>query len=220
MSRYIRRILIYLRMTMLFSALGALVLYIGGAPVVSLVIGKANMLIYSGIPRDLSENSTDQSLLIEEEEAVPGQSEGRVIVSSARIGAVECDRIALSAPLYQEDSDELLLQGAGHYPESGLPGEGKPILISGHDTTFFAPLEKIAVGDVVRIVREDKDYYYSIVFTLVTELTDTSAYDLSQDRELLILYTCYPFGQLLGDRKERYFVYGEPVVIDDTLDKE
>jgi sortase A len=76
------------------------------------------------------------------------------------------------------------------------------------------------VGDVVRIVREDKDYYYSIVFTLVTELTDTSAYDLSQDRELLILYTCYPFGQLLGDRKERYFVYGEPVVIDDTLDKE
>lgn len=185
-----------------------------------LLIGRGNMMIYNGTPRNLKENTSDISLLIQEEGTVSDQSEGRVIVSSARIGAVECDRIALSAPLYQDDSEAMLLKGAGHYPESGLPGEGKPILISGHDATFFAPLEKIAVGDVVRIVMKDKDYYYSIISTLVAEVTDTSAYDLTQDKELLILYTCYPFGQLLGERGKRYFVYGEPVSDDTAIDPE
>jgi sortase A len=126
----------------------------------------------------------------------------------------------LSAPLYDDDSEELLIKGVGHYPESGLPGGGKPILISGHDTTFFAPLEQVAVGDVIRVVMEDKDYYYSIVTTKVALATDTSAYDLSQEKELLILYTCYPFGQLLGEHEERYFVYGEPTTTDESVDQE
>lgn len=204
---------------MLFTVLGAIVLYIGGAQVADYIIGTGNRLIYDGTPVDLDVNESDISLLIEEGDNL-SKSEGRVIVESARIGTVECERIALSAPLYEEDTGSILLKGAGHYAGSGIPGEGKVILISGHDTTFFAPLEKIAVGDIIKVVMGDKDYYYGVVYTRVADKNDNSAYDLTQEKERLILYTCYPFGQLFGKRNERYFIYGEPVSEDAAVQKE
>ncbi len=195
-------------MITLFTVLGAIVLYIGGSQVAAYIIGTGNMLIYMGAPMDLKANSTDISLLIEEgDNSIQG--EGRIVVEEARIGIIECERVALSAPLYEGDSKEILLKGAGHYQGSGLPGQGKVILVSAHDTTFFAPLERIAVGDVIKVVMEDKDYYYGITYTRVADKDDSSAYDLSQKEEGLILYTCYPFGQLLGTRNDRYFVYGK-----------
>jgi sortase A len=220
MNRYIRRIIVYIKMTTLLTVMGAVVLFIAGIPVAAYVKSKGSQLIYQGAPESLLQTHYDLTKLVNKEDTTPGQSEDRDAVSSARIGAVECDRIALSAPLYDDDSDELLIKGIGHYPESGLPGGGKPILISGHDSTFFAPLEQIAIGDVIRVVMEDKDYYYSIVTTKVALATDTSAYDLSQNKEQLILYTCYPFGKLLRDQKERFFVYGEPITTDEAFNQE
>jgi sortase A len=207
-------------MTMVLTILGAMMLFFAGKPVAAYVMSKGNLLIYQGAPESLISNQSISKMLINQEATAPVQSEDRVTVSAARLGAIECDRISLSAPLYDDDSNDKLIKGVGHYPESGLPGGGKPILLSGHDTTFFAPLEQIVIGDVVRVVMEDKDYYYSIVATKVAFTTDTSAYDLSREREQLILYTCYPFGQLLGERKERYFVYGDPISAEDALTNE
>lgn len=183
------------------------------------IIGTGNKLIYDGAPVDMQTSSSEQSLLIENGDH-PEQSEGRVVVQEARIGTIECERIALSAPLYEGDSEAKLSKGAGHYAQSALPGEGKVILISGHDATFFAPLEQIAIGDVVKVVMEDKDYYYGIVSTRVADKSETDAYELSSKEERLILYTCYPFGQILGTRNERYFVYGEPLPEDVVIRKE
>ena len=207
-------------MTMVLTILGAMILFLAGRPVAAYVISKGNLLIYQGAPERLIPDQSISKRLINQETTTPGQSEDRVTVSAARLGAIECDRITLSTPLYDDDSDDILIKGVGHYPESGMPGGGKPILISGHDTTFFAPLEQIIIGDIVRVVMEDKDYYYSIVATKVALEADTSAYDLSREKEQLILYTCYPFGQLLGERKERYFVYGEPISAEEALTNE
>ena len=38
--------------------------------------------------------------------------------------------------------------------------------------------------------------------------TDETAYDLTREEENIILYTCYPFGQLTPT-PYRYFIYGE-----------
>lgn len=207
-------------MTTVLTILCAIVLFFAGKPITAYVMGKGSLIIYQGAPDNLGSNRSISKKLINQETTTTGQSEDQVTVSAARLGAIECDRITLSAPLYDDDSNDKLIKGAGHYPESGLPGGGRPILISGHDTTFFAPLEQIVIGDIVRIVMEDTDYYYRIVAAKAALATDTSAYDLSQEKEQLILYTCYPFGQLLGDRKERYFVYGEPISAEEALTNE
>lgn len=219
MSKQLRGILTYIKMITLFTVLGAIVLFIGGAQIAAYIIGTGSMLIYNGAPVDLNAKRSDISLLLEEGNNL-AQSEGRVVVEAVRIGTVECERIALSAPLYEGDSSAILLKGAGHYPESALPGSGKVILISAHDSTFFAPLERIAIGDVIKIVMEDKDYYYGIAYIRVADKEDNTAYDLSSEKERLILYTCYPFGQFLGIRNERYFVYGEPLSAAEVLQEE
>lgn len=219
MSKQLRRILTYIKMITLLTVLGAIVLYVGGAQVAAYIIGTGNMLIYNGIPVDLTANRSDIDLLLEEGDNL-AQSEGRVVVEAGRMGTVECERIDLSAPLYEGDSSAILLKGAGHYPDSAIPGKGKAILISAHDSTFFAPLERIAIGDVIKVVMEDKDYYYGVIYTRVADKQDNTAYDLSGEKERLILYTCYPFGQFLGTGNERFFVYGEPLSETEVLQEE
>lgn len=219
MSKQLRRIFTYIKMVTLLTVLGAIVLFVGGAQIAAYIMGTGNMLIYNGTPVDLNVKRSDISLLLEEGDNL-AQSEGRVVVEAARIGTVECERIELSAPLYEGDSSAILLKGAGHYPGSAIPGRGKVILISAHDSTFFAPLERIAIGDVIKVVMGDKDYYYGITYTRVADKEDSTAYDLSGEKEQLILYTCYPFGQFLGTRNERYFVYGEPLSDTEVLQEE
>lgn len=138
------------------------------------------------------------------------ESDIQVPELETKYGTISCDRIELSAPLYYGDSDSTLLLGAGQYPNGVLPGYGRPLLISGHDATFFAPLERIKMGDVIIITTETGNYHYSVSSKIVADAEDTSAYDLTSEKEQLILYTCYPFGQLVGDRSRRFFVYCDP----------
>ena len=147
-------------------------------------------------------------------------------------GLIECDKIGLAAPLYMGDSDYVLsgkikrkvendyddefegkLQeefngAAGTYLGSSIPGDGKPILVGAHDTTYFAPLEKVKKGMVMGVTTTYARYKYKVTDIKVFDEGDyDKAYDLQADKETLILYTCYPFGKLNGDKSKRMFVY-------------
>jgi sortase A len=124
-----------------------------------------------------------------------------------KYGMLSCDKINLNAPVYYGDSEADLEKGAGQFPAGILPGQGKPVMISGHDGTFFAPLEDIRIGDIVKISTGYGVFNYKVTEKLTADANDISAYDLTQDKEQLILYTCYPFGQLVGNRSKRFFVY-------------
>lgn len=126
-------------------------------------------------------------------------------------GTISCQRISLSAPIYYGDSDGALENGVGHYPNGNLPGKGRTILISGHDATYFASLEKVKRGDLMTITTDYGQFEYIVTSLKILDHTDTKAYDLNQEKEELILYTCYPFGQLVGKRSLRFFVYCKPV---------
>ena len=54
-------------------------------------------------------------------------------------------------------------------------------------------------------------YQYSVSKTKVFKADDMKAYDLEQDYEQLILYTCYPFRLLSGSRQQRLFVYADKI---------
>lgn len=130
----------------------------------------------------------------------------------SQYGTIHCDRIGLSVPLYYGDDDKVLQKGAGQYPLSGLPGEGRTILISGHDITFFAPLEDMIEGDLVRILTDYGSFDYEVTDIRITDDSDSSAYDLDSDLEQLIIYTCYPFGRLIGENDGRIFYYCSPAI--------
>lgn len=127
----------------------------------------------------------------------------------------------VNAPVYYGDGTRQLNQGAGTYVDSfgsGIPGEGKTILIGGHNTTFFNGLQDVKEDDIVTFTTHYGKYEYRVTSMNVALATDESTYDFSRKDENLILYTCYPF-DMFGLTAERYFVYAEYLsgpVIDPT----
>jgi len=207
MNRNLRKIITYITMILLFMVLGAITLYIAGKPLASYVMAKGNMIIVNGAPGYPGENEPELSKLVLNKKSTSDMSESQVPELDSQYGTITCERIALSAPVYYGDSDASLLKGVGQYPNGVFPGDGKPFLISGHDATFFAPLEQIKIGDIITIKTDFESYNYTVTSKITADATDTAAYDLSQDKEQLIMYTCYPFGQLVGNRSKRFFVY-------------
>ena len=200
----------HVKMILLLIVLGVIVFYIAGVPIASYVIAQGNMVFAQGAPKD-GGNTPELSKLVMKRDT-SDLSEIWVPDQGTQYGTIACDRIALSAPIYYGDSEELLLNGVGQYPNGNLPGRGKPFLLSGHDATYFAPLENLLIGDNFTVTTDYGIYEYSVTSKLVADATDLSAYDLTQEKEQMILYTCYPFGQLVGNRSKRFFVYCDPVV--------
>ena len=211
MNRLIRRILTYCTMTLLYLVLGSLTLFFAGKPLSSFLIAKGKLLINEGEPVTSGTIASGVDKIIEESEGTVNMSEIQVPEINTRYGTISCERIALSAPLYYGDSDEVLQNGVGQYPNNTLPGMGNPMLISGHDATYFEPLANVKIGDIITIVADYGTFRYSVTSKKVMDKSDQSAYNLLQNKEQLILYTCYPFGQLVGERDNRFFVYCDPV---------
>lgn len=208
------KIITYIKMSLLFMVLGALVLYVAGAPLVDYVTSHGKLAMVKGAPGYPGESYPTMSRLDMRRNRSEDMSEIQEPAPGTPYGTIESVRIALTAPLYYGDDDKSLQSGAGQYTGSGLPGQGKPILISGHDGTFFAPLEQIEIGDILTITTEYGSFDYQVTETKVADASDFTVYDLTKDKEQLILYTCYPFGALIGDRSDRFFVYGDPIITD------
>lgn len=147
-------------------------------------------------------------------------------------GIIKCDKIKLKAPMYMGDSDYVLggrLKGkvendysddfetelgedfkgaAGTYLGSSIPGDGKTILMGAHDTTYFKPLEKVKKGMVMDVRTSYAQYKYKVRDIRIYDQDELDeAYNLQAKKEQLVLYTCYPFGKLNGDKAKRMFVY-------------
>lgn len=119
----------------------------------------------------------------------------------------------VDAPVYYGDTNKILNQGVGTYKDNGaagIPGDGKTILLAGHNNTFFNDLQHAEVGATVTITTHYGVYTYEVTDTKVLDYQDTSAYDFSREDENLILYTCYPF-DALGFTSQRFFVYARYV---------
>lgn len=207
MNKTLNKILTYIKMSLLLMVLGSAVIFIAGKPLATYVEAQGTRMIASGAPATYDGNNAELLDPIVKQDDITEQSEARIPQINTQYGTITCEEIALTAPLYYGDNEYSLQNGAGQYSLSAMPGEGKPILIGGHDSTFFAPLENIQTGDKLLIKTESGSYEYQVSGTKIADKSDTSAYDLTQKKEQLILYTCYPFGQLIGDRSKRYFVY-------------
>lgn len=206
MNKKQNKILTYGKMSLLYIVLGAVIIYIGGKPLANYMVSRASMIIVKGTPNSTGSNGKLLKPIVEN-----GNTTDKSVILkptlNTQYGTISCEKIALTSPLYYGDNSYALENGAGQYKEGGFPGEGKPVLIGGHDGTFFTPLKDIKKGDVVKIETTYGEFSYQVTGMKVADKNDKKAYDLTQSKEQLILYTCYPFGQLIGERSKRYFVY-------------
>ncbi|AMC94076.1 hypothetical protein AOC36_08765 [Erysipelothrix larvae] len=130
------------------------------------------------------------------------------------------DRIELETPLYYGDDYALLRKGAGQYIGSVFPGFKGTTLIAGHNTRGLRPIRNAEVGDIVNLQTSYGNYEYKIYDIQLVHESEYALYlDLSQTKkDIIVMYTCYPFDGLVGLAKQRLFVYAEkvkgPTIID------
>ena len=85
-----------------------------------------------------------------------------------RYAAITVSGTNVDAPVYYGDTNKILNHGVGTYMESsgaGLPGEGKTILLAGHNNTFFNDLQHAEVGATVTITTHYGVYTYEVTET-------------------------------------------------------
>ncbi len=196
----------YMAYPFIFIVVITALVYLSGRPLLAMARANLNMIITKGAPSYPNEyNSEFNGLFVQDGRFDPNTIQ--IPEFGAHYGNIRCERINLTVPLYYGDSDTILEKGAGQYVAGGLPGEGRPVLVGGHDTVYFAPLEYIKDGDIVQIDTNYGIFQYVVTDIKIAEADDASAYPLYGEKEQLILYTCYPFKDLLGNRSQRYFVY-------------
>lgn len=201
-----KSVLSHLTTPFLYTLIGGLLLIIMEIPIYRYMEAKVEMIIVKGAPSYPNEYDHKVFTLLD---GTMDKSEVQIPKVNTLYAYIRSEEIDLNAPIYYGDSEKLLLKGVGHYIASGLPGEGKPILMGGHDVTYFAALENVSVGDRIQLSTNYGEYDYIVSNTKITDVTDNSAYDLTEEHETLILYTCYPFGKVTPERSERFFVYAD-----------
>ncbi len=128
----------------------------------------------------------------------------------------------ISAPIqYVQTTDENELQqklrdGVGHYPDTAMPGEEGNVFIFGHSSYYwwdwfqyaniFANLEKINIGDKILVYYQNKLFIYEVKQTKVVEASDMSVLEQGNGKELTLM-TCTPIGTNL----KRFIVVAELV---------
>lgn len=207
------KLMVFLGMPLIFVLLSYLLILIAGSPVIdpmravfSLAFGKtmpvfdAAQNVDTSALKLVSVSETQQPAIAASTIQFPSYGDKYARVSIPGTG-VDCD-------VYYGDGNSQFKQGAGQYIGSKLPGFGGTILIAAHKTTYFMDLKSVKAGDIIQIQTGYGAYEYTVREMKIVDPNDKSAYDLSADKENLILYTCYPFN-MMGFSKQRYFVYAD-----------
>ncbi len=203
----------YIYMPLLFSFLAYAVVYIMASDIISMAVNTVRLVMADEAP---DFNPEYQSVFVKNAVEI-SEDNGVERVKRSEVGIAEygelyayvrCTRIALDAPVYKGDNDDILKKGIGQNFASSQPGFGRLILLGGHNNTYFNALKNIGTDDIVEIETSYGIYKYKVTETKVVNESDSTAYDFAIEREQLVMYTCYPF-DMLSRTQYRYFVYAE-----------
>ncbi len=119
---------------------------------------------------------------------------------------IKIEAIDLTLPVYYGDNLEILSHGIGHYAGSYFPGEGGTVILAGHNNSgYFDKILELKKDDTVIIDADYGTFKYKVDRTDIVNENNLEAFPIQNDREMLILYTCYPLG--IGHKTERFLVY-------------
>lgn len=206
-----KKLLAYFIVPVVFCLLGYFLLWVALLPVWSMASTYLSFLVSDHAPNFNTELSQlyDPNAIKSDADVIPG-SEVEFPLSGSQYGQITCDAIGLDAPVYWYDTEDILAYGVGQSLVSLLPGFGRVIILSGHNTTFFACLQDAAVGNVIDFHTNYCDYQYTVTNVQVyneTELETLLLQKAKDQREELIMYTCYPFHAITGRKTDRLVVF-------------
>ncbi len=126
-----------------------------------------------------------------------------------KYATIEIPRIDVNLPVYFGDTLEILKKGVGHSSGSYFPGEGGSILYMGHNSKkIFRRFSELQKGDEIKVTTTYGEYNYKIYDMKLIEETELDAIPIQREKEILMVYTCYPFNNI-GYAHQRYVVYAE-----------
>lgn len=127
----------------------------------------------------------------------------------SQYATIEIDKIDVNLPVYYGDTLEILKKGVGHSSGSYFPGEGGSIIYMGHNSKkMFRRFSELQKGDEIKVTTSYGEYTYKIYDMQLIKETETDKLPIQKDKEILMIYTCYPFNNV-GYATQRYVVYAE-----------
>ena len=210
LRRITKKLTEYILFPLAFFLSGLLFLYLVLSPFVnftltawSLFSSDSNTLYGEEINKDIF----GENKLVGYEETVPSRliahpSHGTKSAETT----ITAENTVYVCPRFFGDSKSILRKGVGQYMGSNFPGEGKAIIVSGHNNSYFNALQYLDVGETVTLETNYGTFIYEVTETAIKPNTDKSALRLGSEEETLVMYTCYPFDQR-GRKSKRYYVY-------------
>jgi len=118
---------------------------------------------------------------------------------------IEIPALGVKEVVVQGVTDQALNVGAGHYPQTPLPGQVGNVAIAGHRTMNghpFGDLNKLVAGDKVILQTPFNSYTYTVLPPFdghnnpwIVQPTDWSVISFPTQEKFLTLTTCNPPGQ-------------------------
>ncbi|BBP87118.1 hypothetical protein BsIDN1_07360 [Bacillus safensis] len=109
------------------------------------------------------------------------------------IGLLHIPKLKAELPIVEGTDADDLAKGVGHFHESYFPNEHGQIVLSGHRDTVFRRTGELVKGDQLIIELSYGRFVYVIEKTKIVKKDDQSIITLQQEKEELVLTTCYPF---------------------------
>ena len=124
-----------------------------------------------------------------------------------KYGNIIIEDLGVDLPLYYGDDLATIRYGVGQTLGSYFPGEGGSIVCMAHNTSgYLRKLPEIEIGTKIKINTVYGDYTYTVYETKVVPQDDLEAAYVQDEKEILILYTCYPVNSI-GHATQRFMTY-------------
>ncbi len=120
------------------------------------------------------------------------------------VGRIAIPRLDVSTIVLEGVDATTLRRGAGHIPETSLPGDRGNVGIAAHRDSFFRALKDIRKDDVIRLETLEGTFQYRVDWTRIVTPEDTEVLD-DTGAPALTLVTCYPF-YYVGSAPKRFIV--------------
>lgn len=126
-----------------------------------------------------------------------------------KYATIEIPKINVNLPVYFGDTLDILKNGVGHSSGSYFPGEGGSIIYMGHNSkNVFRRFSELEKGNEITVTTTYGKFKYKIYDMLLVKETEIDKLPIQKDKEILMVYTCYPFNNI-GHATQRYVVYAE-----------
>ncbi|MGG0028144.1 class D sortase [Bacillus safensis subsp. osmophilus] len=126
------------------------------------------------------------------------------------IGLLHIPKLRAELPIVEGTEADDLAKGVGHFHESYFPNQQGQIVLSGHRDTVFRRTGELVKGDQLIIELSYGRFVYEIEKTKIVKKDDQTIITLQQEKEELVLTTCYPFSYI-GPAPNRYIIYGKRI---------